>query len=127
MNCRQKYYQNHKEDYKKNFQNYKNNNYQNLKSYNRKWMKNNPEKLLKYHKKHLSKITNTLKLSIYSLHWSLHAWSLSVRKRDNHICQNCGRPAVHAHHIFKKIKYPGLALNLNNGISLCLSCHQEVD
>ena len=158
MNNHQKYYQDHKEDYKKNFQNYKNNNYEDLKAYNRKkneerrrklgiepkiklpidqklandklstknWRKNNPEKLLIYQKKYLLKISNSLKKSIFSLHWALHTWSLSVRKRDNHICQNCGKPAKEAHHIFPKSKYPGLALNINNGISLCLFCHWKL-
>jgi len=64
-----------------------------------------------------SKISNT----------SLAAWSLQVRERDEHVCQHCsfeGPEGLHAHHILGKAKYPQLALDLDNGITLCEECHQ---
>jgi len=38
----------------------------------------------------------------------------------------CGETANNAHHLIYKKKYPGLALNTNNGIGLCKKHHLEV-
>jgi len=51
-------------------------------------------------------------------------WAKEVKERDNHTCQYCGaEEELHAHHIFSASKWPFLAQNLNNGITLCKSCH----
>lgn len=54
----------------------------------------------------------------------LASWSKQVRERDGHICTSCGDTKnLHAHHIKKKILYPDLALDLDNGTTLCRTCH----
>jgi len=58
---------------------------------------------------------------------SLLSWGRKVKERDGFKCQSCGydkdRRFLHAHHIKQKSKYPNLALNINNGITLCIYCH----
>lgn len=49
-------------------------------------------------------------------------WSLVVRKRDNHTCQKCGKPATEVHHIFGRRNF-STRWNIQNGISLCPACH----
>lgn len=55
-------------------------------------------------------------------------WSKFVRDRDNYTCQICGRKdgKMDAHHLFDKIKYPHLVLDLSNGICICKSCHTQL-
>lgn len=52
-------------------------------------------------------------------------WSQAVRDRDQHICQHCGanEGMLHAHHIKPRSAFPELALDINNGITLCACCH----
>jgi hypothetical protein len=56
-------------------------------------------------------------------------WSKSVKKRDKFTCQICGDNSggnLHSNHILKSSDYPRIRLNLNNGITLCDSCHLGV-
>lgn len=56
----------------------------------------------------------------------LRAWSLAVRERDSYICQHCGesdRRRLHAHHIKPRAMFPDLAFEIDNGLTLCNSCH----
>ncbi len=54
-------------------------------------------------------------------------WSDVIRKRDNYICQKCklqgSDKTTIAHHIIAKKK--GGKNTLNNGITLCMSCHNN--
>ena len=53
------------------------------------------------------------------------AWRDAVILRDNHTCVICGcKNEVHAHHIIPFAKYPLFRFNVNNGITLCVSCHR---
>lgn len=67
-------------------------------------------------------------------------WRLDIFKRDNYICQDCGKAGVEAHHkinfsvIIKKNKIKTInqaisckALwNLDNGKTLCSKCHHKI-
>jgi transcription elongation factor Elf1 len=53
-------------------------------------------------------------------------WSMAVRERDGHRCQHCGSNGkLHAHHIKPRAMFPELALELDNGLTLCEECHVE--
>jgi hypothetical protein len=54
-------------------------------------------------------------------------WCKTVLERDDHVCQLCGRlpgsMRIHTHHIKPKRTHPELRYDVNNGITLCNSCH----
>jgi hypothetical protein len=54
-------------------------------------------------------------------------WSKEVRERDNYTCQICGENnrRMVAHHLESYDTNEELRLDLNNGITLCQSCHNE--
>lgn len=48
-----------------------------------------------------------------------------MRQRDNNRCAVCGAAErLNAHHILAKEAYHHLAFTLDNGLSLCPSCHK---
>jgi hypothetical protein len=54
----------------------------------------------------------------------LRNWTKSVLERDNYTCQKCSSTDMpSAHHIKSFLKYPKLRFDINNGITLCISCH----
>ena len=54
-------------------------------------------------------------------------WTQLVKERDGFTCQKCGDTGdVQAHHIEPVALRPDLADDLDNGITLCTSCHREV-
>lgn len=54
-------------------------------------------------------------------------WTREVKKRDGNTCRVCGETInLHAHHIKPRSKYPELALELDNGITLCGNCHARL-
>jgi len=60
-------------------------------------------------------------------------WRTKVFERDNYTCQRCGlkskkgeRIILHPHHIIFLSQAPELAYELDNGVTLCADCHQEV-
>ena len=54
-------------------------------------------------------------------------WAQLVKERDGFTCQKCGDTGdVQAHHIEPVALRPDLADDLDNGITLCTSCHREV-
>lgn len=56
-------------------------------------------------------------------------WRLSVFQRDKFKCQMPGCVStsrkIHAHHIKRWVDCPSLRHNVNNGITLCWSCHTK--
>lgn len=54
-------------------------------------------------------------------------WSAQVLKRDDYTCQNCGQRGgdLHAHHIKSFINNKKERWNINNGETLCISCHYK--
>jgi 5-methylcytosine-specific restriction endonuclease McrA len=57
---------------------------------------------------------------------SLDAWSFVVKNRDKK-CLVCGtRNKLHAHHLLSKFNFPEHVFDLNNGVTLCSTCHMQV-
>jgi transposase len=54
-------------------------------------------------------------------------WAEAILKRDNYICQKCGKKGgkLEVHHIFNWADYPELRYAIDNGITLCRECHRE--
>lgn len=59
-------------------------------------------------------------------------WRNRVLERDNYTCQKCRTVAtsgdgiyLHVHHVKSVSEYPELILDINNGTTLCLSCHEQ--
>ena len=54
-------------------------------------------------------------------------WREEVLERDHHTCQSCGATEhLHCHHIKEYQRYPDDRWNVNNGIVLCVTCHEKV-
>ena len=61
-------------------------------------------------------------------------WRISVFKRDNYICQECGIKSgygktvvLEAHHIKSWAKYKEKRFDIENGLTLCVDCHKLTD
>jgi hypothetical protein len=55
-----------------------------------------------------------------------HQWRKAVLKRDNETCQQCGsQENLQTHHIKSYAKFKELRFDLDNGVTLCLSCHKK--
>ncbi len=59
---------------------------------------------------------------------SMRLWREAVFARDNWTCQKCGERGgrIEAHHVKRFSKYPELRLAIDNGLTLCKSCHKKV-
>jgi len=56
-------------------------------------------------------------------------WRTEIFKRDNYTCQECGSSGVelNADHIKPFAYFPELRLRMDNGRTLCVSCHKKTD
>lgn len=56
-------------------------------------------------------------------------WREEVYKRDHFTCQDCdkhcGSNNIVAHHIKSYAEYPELRFDIDNGVTLCRSCHKK--
>jgi len=54
-------------------------------------------------------------------------WRNAVRDRDGWKCRHCGATGrLHAHHIKPWKTHPELRFDLDNGLTLCVPCHEQV-
>lgn len=109
------------------------------------WRKNNPDKVRENAIRNLSK-NGTLSLSKEnSPQWlggitedwqkwksehgnDFEKWRLSIYKRDNKTCRNCGSTDhIQAHHIVSVKSHKCFAFLPMNGVCLCFRCHSETD
>lgn len=87
--------------------------------------KDNPEVALRSGEKYLAKLGVNLGLSTKDVKRVLMSWKRTIQKRDVS-CQVCGsKDNLNAHHILHRKYYPKLALNINNGMLLCKTHHNE--
>ncbi len=53
-------------------------------------------------------------------------WTQAIYKRDNYICQMCGAGrGLNAHHIAGWNTNPEFRYDMDNGVTMCVSCHTE--
>lgn len=55
------------------------------------------------------------------------AWAKKVKQRDEYICQLCGKYGVylHSHHLNSYSDFEKQRYDLNNGVTLCHTCHSS--
>lgn len=60
--------------------------------------------------------------------YQARVWRNSVRERDGWECKHCGASGgkLHAHHIKSWKDHPELRFDMDNGITLCVPCHETV-
>ena len=53
-------------------------------------------------------------------------WRKAVFERDNYICKKCSKRGgrLHAHHVVRWVDSVELRYSVNNGITLCVTCHK---
>ena len=57
-----------------------------------------------------------------------HKWRNAVLERDNFTCQECGKVgSLHCHHIIPWKEREDLRFDVNNGKTLCQSCHYSLE
>ena len=56
-------------------------------------------------------------------------WREAVFKRDNFTCQECGvrGGSLHSHHIKPFAYFPELRFAIDNGLTICVSCHEKTE
>jgi 5-methylcytosine-specific restriction endonuclease McrA len=89
-------------------------------TYQSDWAKDNPVSIYKSAKKYAEKHS-----SFYTK-MDLKAWGGVIK----HIWNNCiicgSTEKLEAHHVKPRAQFPELALEIDNGITLCKKCHNEI-
>lgn len=74
----------------------------------------------------LDRIDRKKRANDYVMRSARGQWALGVKARDANRCQQCGETRwLHAHHIKPRAMFPELELVLENGITLCKTCHRN--
>jgi predicted restriction endonuclease len=56
-----------------------------------------------------------------------HIWRNEVYRKDNWTCRLCGnKKQIVAHHLKLFSEFPELRFSIDNGITLCRSCHWKI-
>ena len=98
-----------------------------INKYNDEWRKTNPEKVLNHLKKYLETNGDIFNMSPNQYMYAINSWSKTIKKLDNYMCKNCSsKENLHAHHIQPREHFPELSLNVDNGITLCKECHEDI-
>ena len=67
--------------------------------------------------------------NVYPKHHFIE-WAKDVKTRDSYTCVRCNTVAtgyyINAHHVIPKEYFPNQALNINNGVTLCTTCHKQI-
>jgi hypothetical protein len=94
----------------------------------------NKSEIFKGDKSHFWKGGLTDKNRLLRNSFEAKEWRRLVYERDNYTCQMCGarsgkgvRVNLEADHIKPWSKYPELRFDINNGRTLCKSCHRKTD
>lgn len=87
----------------------------------------------------LKYLTRLIKNDSLITFYSMSIWQRTrelVKQRDHYECQRCNfqkrltthikAKDLHVHHICELEKFPQLALNMNNLITVCHTCHNEI-
>ncbi len=122
-----KWYRKNKQKSKENTRRWHQNNREKVNAEKREWRRKNPEKRKIIEQNRLKRIQEAYNYDgISQVSFLLTIWSNSIREKYHNMCQICGNLAIHTHHLLQKQHHPDLALNENNGIPLCMICHNEV-
>ena len=120
------YYKNNREKLIEQSKQYYEGHREERKSKMKQYDKDHPEINLKSKKKEFTKLGKIFDLNHESMKYALISWSKAVRKRDGNKCTWCDSTKnLKAHHIWHKIFCPESALDVDNGITLCHTCHKE--
>jgi hypothetical protein len=117
------YYQEHKEKMLAQNKINKQKNKEHFQKKQNEWKRNNPEKV------RAIKMRGLLKLNLENKHITnstLAAWAAQVKNKTP-FCEWCySEDNLEAHHILSKKEYPQLALDINNGRTMCKYCHTMI-
>jgi len=92
----------------------------------KQYHRDNPEIDLRAQKKRFTKLGKLFDLNWKEMKYAIMAWSLTIKKCDDHKCTWCNSTKkLRAHHIWHKAFCPESALDPDNGITLCHDCHME--